>query len=246
MRNTQEIIRALENARQQLSDILKDAKSQSDVAPAYQRLNRWKERTVRLLNEQVSETEGAELDDLGSPGGGDLLSRLRNHVKTYDAALLGIIETLNYYPGFYFPDAASSPGTSDESETSGVKEYNHDIFISYSSLDENEAGVLYQALVDIGKRAFLSAKSLNPGENFAEEIRSHLIRSRELWLLVSPNSLKSEWVLTEWGAAWVLQKKIVPILHRCGPEDLPLRLRGIHSIDFYKYRELIKTTFKSA
>lgn len=240
MRSTEELIRALENARQQLSDISDDAKQYSDVAPAYERVGRWKERTVRVLYESVSKTEGDKLNDIRSPGGLDLIGQFRNHVKMYDAALLGIIETLNYYPTFYRPDGSSSAGTSDEIETRGV-EYKHDIFISYSSLDQNEAGILHQAITDAGKLAFLSAKSLNPGEDFADEIRRHLIGSRQLWLLVSPNSLKSEWVLTEWGAAWVLRKRIVPILHRCSPEQLPLRLRSIHSIDFHKYSELIKT-----
>ena len=90
---------------------------------------------------------------------------------------------------------------------------------------------------------FLDKKSLEPGENFAEHIRAALYSCRELWLLVSPSSLNSEWVITEWGAAWVLKKTIVPILHRCKPQDLPARLSQLQCIDMYRYMELVAKRF---
>lgn len=119
----------------------------------------------------------------------------------------------------------------------------HDVFVSYASPDQDEVNVLYEAVKKAGGKAFLSSKLLSPGDDFAETIRNQLISSRELWLLVTPNSLKSEWVLTEWGAAWLAGKRIVPIIHRCRPEDLPDRLKRLHYIDFDAYPELISRTF---
>jgi hypothetical protein len=124
-------------------------------------------------------------------------------------------------------------------------ELRYDVFISYSSADSSEANQLFKAVKRAGGRAFLSAKSLKPGGDFAEDIRESLIAARQLWLLVSPTSLKSEWVLSEWGAAWALEKKIVPILHRCSPEQLPDRLSRLHCIDFYRFSELIAQTFQA-
>lgn len=121
-----------------------------------------------------------------------------------------------------------------------------DVFLSYASVDRHEANIIFEAINNAGGRVFLAEKSLNPGEDFADKIREALCASRELWLIVSPNSLRSEWVLTELGAAWALDKKIVPILHRCSPENLPQRLRGLHCIDFYKYTELIESTFRKS
>jgi TIR domain len=122
-------------------------------------------------------------------------------------------------------------------------EYSTDVFISYASADSSEANQIYDAIVGRDKKAFLAGKSLKPGEDFADEIRQALISSRELWLLVSPASLKSDWVLSEWGAAWALDKKITPILHRCSPENLPDRIRRLQCIDFYKVPELVAQTF---
>ena len=111
-------------------------------------------------------------------------------------------------------------------------------------MDQQEASQLYEAIIAAGGKVFLAAKSLKPGDDFAEEIRKALLKSKELWLLVSPNSLRSDWVITEWGAAWALNKKTVPIIHRCRPEDLPDRIRRLHCIDFYRFPELIKDRFR--
>lgn len=123
----------------------------------------------------------------------------------------------------------------------------YDVFISYSSVDSTEAHRLYEAVKERGGKPFLAAKDINPGDYFADKIRDALTGSKELWLLVSPTSLRSDWVLSEWGAAWALKKTIIPILHRCAATDLPDRLRGLHCIDFYRYQELIdKKTWGSS
>lgn len=121
--------------------------------------------------------------------------------------------------------------------------YSYDIFLSYASEDRQEAIQIHDSILATGGKAFLAEKCIRPGDDFAEEIRLALNGSRELWLLISPHSIKSEWVISEWGAAWALKKKIIPILHRCGPESLPDRLKPLHCIDYYKYPDLIASTF---
>ena len=67
-----------------------------------------------------------------------------------------------------------------------------------------------------------------------------LLGSRELWLLVSPSTS-----ISEWGAAWALGRRIVPILLRCGPESLPARLQKLQFIDLFRVDELMKGFAKS-
>lgn len=119
------------------------------------------------------------------------------------------------------------------------KKYLFDVFLSYSTADSEEARMVHDKLKTAGFSIFMAPKILKPGDDFAEEIKNSLIGAKELWLLVSPTSIKSEWVISEWGAAWVLSKKIIPILHRCPPENLPDRLRRLHCIDLHKCDELI-------
>jgi hypothetical protein len=119
----------------------------------------------------------------------------------------------------------------------------YDVFLSYASGDSREALKIYEAVVAAGGRVFLSEKSLKAGDDFAERIRSALHASDELWLLLSPNSLRSEWVISEWGAAWVLRKRIIPILFRCTPQDAPDRIGRLHCIDYHRCTELVHDRF---
>jgi len=136
-------------------------------------------------------------------------------------------------------------GENIEDKKSGLsEELTYDVFLSYSAKDQNEADELYRSINANGGKAFLSAKSLKPGHDFVEEIRNAILVSNEIWLIVSPNSLKSEWVTTEWGAAWALKKPIIPILHRCSPEQLPERLKTLQCIDFYKVKEFVLDRFR--
>ena len=64
-------------------------------------------------------------------------------------------------------------------------------------------------------------------------IKDALKKCHNFWMLVTPDSLRSEWVITEWASAWALDKNIVPVLFRCGPEELPARLRAYQSVDFH-------------
>ena len=121
--------------------------------------------------------------------------------------------------------------------------FSNDIFLSYSDRDHSIAHKIREKLLKVHAKIFMAPKSLQPGDDFAEKIRSSLLGSSELWVIVSPNSLNSEWVTTEWGAAWVLKKRIVPILYRCDIPRLPERLRKLHCIDVESIDDLIRDKF---
>jgi hypothetical protein len=121
---------------------------------------------------------------------------------------------------------------------SGVS--NFDVFLSFSMTDERYAERVYQTIRGIGGACFMSKKSLQGGDPFEDNIRKALVGSKELCLFCTPNSMNSEWVLTEWGAAWVLNKRVVPILHRIEVGQLPERLRKYQAIDLADLNLYIK------
>src|SRR5205085_1505707 len=90
--------------------------------------------------------------------------------STYIAVLGATIEAIQDDPAYILKKI---PQPSSEIEIiSKIKgrNYKHDVFISYSSMDQEQALIIYNAIVDAHKHAFLSAKNLNPGDDFAEEI----------------------------------------------------------------------------
>lgn len=120
-----------------------------------------------------------------------------------------------------------------------VPPHQFDVFLSYSAIDEDAARQLCEKIATSGLRAFYARKDLNAGSPFTEEIRNALRSSCELWVLITPSSLKSQWVTTEWGAGWVLGKRVIPILLRCSVEVLPERLRAVQCVDYHETDRLI-------
>lgn len=126
------------------------------------------------------------------------------------------------------------------------KIYEYDIFLSYSTIDSIKATELCEIMKDSDIDFFKADKSLEGrgGVDFSDEIRDAILVSRKMVLLCTPNSIKSDWVKSEWAAFWVLSKynknNIVPVLYQVSMEQLPERLRGKQCIDFADFHIFIK------
>lgn len=115
-----------------------------------------------------------------------------------------------------------------------------DVFISYSHEDEGEAREIKERLSKKNITSFLAPKDLKTGDTFEDKIKENLRKCKAVFLLLTPNSLGSEWVITEWGAAWALGRHIFPILLRCNISDLPDRLKRLQSKDYHKLDHVIR------
>jgi len=98
--------------------------------------------------------------------------------------------------------------------------YEFDIFISYSHDDADTAACLASRLDDEGFRCFLAEKDIRPGEQWEPRIRDSLIASERILLLITPNSKNSKWVNAEAGAAWALNKPLIPALMFVKPDEV--------------------------
>ncbi len=112
------------------------------------------------------------------------------------------------------------------------------IFISHSSTDKWVAQQIANHLVERGLDCFLDEKDIETGDSIDEAIQENLSDCDEVLLLLSPASLKSQWVLIELGGAKVLKKRLVPILLHVGQNELPDVLsdqlaRDINEIELY-------------
>lgn len=110
----------------------------------------------------------------------------------------------------------------------------YDVFISYAGANQAQAEELGKCLESKALTTFLSTHGLSPGDNWPEELRSALLHSGQLAVIVSPQSLDSEWVTSEWTSAWFLRRRITPILFQCDQSCLPPRLRQYQHIDFHR------------
>jgi hypothetical protein len=109
-----------------------------------------------------------------------------------------------------------------------------DIFLSYRSTDKADAERLRDALEARGVRVWLDKDQIRPGDLFAEALEKGLATSRAVGLIVTPNSIESNWVRNEYYRALSLstagELQLIALLF--GPAELPGFLKDRSWIDF--------------
>lgn len=113
--------------------------------------------------------------------------------------------------------------------------FRYDVFISADVMDEPIAENIYNVLREKGVKPFYHKKDLHIGDDL-EEIKNALLNSRELCLVYSNHTSESLWVSQEWGIAWALNKKIVPICSDSTQfEKLDYRIKKTLGIEVERY-----------
>ncbi len=107
----------------------------------------------------------------------------------------------------------------------------YDVFVSYAREDGEFVASLLSRLNDENIRAFAD-RAIESGDNWLSRLEYAFRESEMILFIVSPHSLKSKWVHVEAGAAWILEKKMFPVLLGADISDLVefLRLRQIYDL----------------
>ncbi len=210
---------------------------------AIEAVSRWFQRTQKIIESRVSPSEGNKFRRLLAPAprirGSWEFGEWLGQLNTFIAALVEDIKANPDDPAYDRLLAAPVVTNLNKASYREAEPTQYDVFLSYQIGDKDQAREIYEALQQAGRACFLAEKTLKPGDNFTEVIREALNGTKELWLLVSPDSVESEWVQNEYSAAWALKKKIIPILFRCGPDKLPKLLSQTQAIDYHNFHSLI-------
>lgn len=112
----------------------------------------------------------------------------------------------------------------------------HTVFISHAAADRDLADYLARDLEAQGLSVW-SDRSIRPGENLLEAIEKGLRQAEFFILLISPASLKSEWVSFEAGVALSRdpvspRRRLLPVLIRgVNRSSLPAVLSQLNAIE---------------
>jgi hypothetical protein len=101
------------------------------------------------------------------------------------------------------------------------------VFISYSSVDDVLARDIASVLDSLGVHYFLDQKDISWGQPFSKEIEDALGECLEVIVIISPASLKSQWVPFEVGIAKAKGKRVLPFLAHPSV-DIPSFLSEFH------------------
>lgn len=85
-----------------------------------------------------------------------------------------------------------------------------DLFMSYATAGRSIADELRDELQKAGVNCFMAEKNVKLGVAWQPMIRSALQGSERMLVLLTPRSVKRPWVHIETGAAWALDKPIIP------------------------------------
>jgi hypothetical protein len=106
------------------------------------------------------------------------------------------------------------------------------IFLSHTPADNAHARKLRNLLSHRLNLRVFTTGTLSAGEDWRSKLKDELFQCDIFMVLLSPNSVESPWVLQELGAAWGLNKPIIPVI--TNPEVLtkiPVALSKVQSVD---------------
>jgi len=86
------------------------------------------------------------------------------------------------------------------------------VFISYSHEDSKTADSIVAVFKKLGIEYFRDVKHIEWGRSISEEVRGALKRSVAILVILSPASIKSQWVPYEVGYGRALNKIVLPFL----------------------------------
>jgi len=116
------------------------------------------------------------------------------------------------------------------------------VFVSHATADKWLAKTICEKIEQTGARTFRDDRDIDGGDDIPEEIRRHIVRSNEMIVLLTPESIDRPWVLLEVGAAWGRRRRarIVAVLCHVEVDTIPDILGSKKAIPINSLDEYLK------
>lgn len=116
----------------------------------------------------------------------------------------------------------------------------YQVFISHATADKWLAKVLCEKIEATGATTFRDDRDIQGGDDIPEEIRRQIKQSKEIVVLLTPQSVGRQWVTLEVGAAWGWSKRIriIFIMDHVSVDPMPDMIKNKKAIslnDFDQY-----------
>ena len=108
------------------------------------------------------------------------------------------------------------------------------IFISYSSKDADFVSRLASSLEHAGISAWVDRKAIRGGDRWMDVLANAMVGSSAVVLVISPDSVKSPWVMKEISFAARRGMQVIPVIYRNTeiPALFDFSIGGLQRIDF--------------
>jgi len=120
-----------------------------------------------------------------------------------------------------------------------VRKKSYVVFVSHSTTDAWIAGMMSRKMRGAGAKTWLDEKDLEGGAVVVDGILQGIRASDEVVVLVSPKSVKSQWIMFEIGAARIQGKRVTPILNNVAKYDAIKPLKDVKSMDLNRFDKFL-------
>jgi hypothetical protein len=109
----------------------------------------------------------------------------------------------------------------------------YQVFISHATADKWIAKTLCEKIENTGATTFRDDRDISGGDDIPEEIRRQIKRSKEIVVVLTPESVDRRWVMLEVGAAWGWSKRmrITMVMCHVSVDPIPGMLRHKKAIN---------------
>jgi hypothetical protein len=94
------------------------------------------------------------------------------------------------------------------------------VFISHGWHDRWIARQMARVVSDAGAAPFIDIFDIQKGDRIEQRIREELPKCDELVALLTPWSVNRNWVWTEIGSAWIMNKRLIGVLYGLTLKDI--------------------------
>lgn len=121
----------------------------------------------------------------------------------------------------------------------------YQVFVSHATADKWLARAICEKIEATGASTFRDDRDIDGGDDIPEEIRRQIKRSKELVVLLTPESVDRQWVILETGIAWGWSKKmrITVVLYHVTVDPIPdiiKQKKALHLNEFDQYTSELK------
>jgi len=122
----------------------------------------------------------------------------------------------------------------------------YQVFVSHATADKWLAKTICEKIEGTGAKSFRDDRDIRGGDNIPDEIRRQIRQSKEIVVILTPESVNRPWVLLEIGAAWAtrLKMRMIAVIYHIEFDTIPDILRNKKAIslnDFDQYLSELTT-----
>lgn len=127
-----------------------------------------------------------------------------------------------------------------KSSSRGISGRRYQVFVSHATTDKWLAKTLCEKIEETGASTFRDDRDIDGGDDNPEAIRLQIKKSKEVVVLLTPESVNRKWVTLEVGAAWGHsgRMRITMILCHVSVDTIPGMMKNkkaisLNETDFY-------------